>query len=93
MGTENYDDPKLSEISPKRHVADITIPLLLVHGKDDLVVPIDQSEAMEAAMNAAGKPVTFVKLDSEDHWGSRAETRTKMLQTVVQFLEANNPPN
>ncbi|HXC54638.1 MAG TPA: S9 family peptidase [Rhizomicrobium sp.] len=93
MGVASADDAKLSEISPLHHVAQETIPILLIHGKDDTVVPIDQSEAMAAALTAAGKPVTFLKLDREDHWLSNAETRQQMLQATVAFLEANNPAN
>ena len=93
MGTDNIDDPKLAEISPISHVADVQIPILLTHGKDDTVVPIDQSEEMEAALRAAGKPVTLVKLDGEDHWLSTSETRLQMLKATIDFLEANNPPN
>lgn len=92
MGVTSPDDPKLAEISPLAHVADVSIPVLLIHGKDDTVVPIEQSEQMAAAMQAAGKPVTFVKLDREDHWLSNADTRQRMLAETVKFLEANNPP-
>ena len=93
MGVTNYDDPKLNDISPLRHAADAAIPILLIHGKDDTVVPIEQSEQMEAALRAAGKPVTFVKLDGEDHWLSKMESRQQMLSAMVTFIEANNPPN
>jgi len=93
MGSQSIDDPKLAEISPLHHAADATIPILLIHGKDDTVVPIDQSEAMEAALKAAGKPVTLIKLEREDHWLSTTETRLQMLKATVDFLEANNPPN
>jgi dipeptidyl aminopeptidase/acylaminoacyl peptidase len=93
MGADNIDDPKLATISPIAHIADVQIPILLIHGQDDTVVPIEQSEAMDAALRAAGKPVTFVKLDGEDHWLSKPETRLQMLKATVAFLEANNPPN
>jgi hypothetical protein len=33
------------------------------------------------------------KLDGEDHWLSRGETRLKMLTGAVAFLEKNSPPN
>jgi dipeptidyl aminopeptidase/acylaminoacyl peptidase len=92
MGAKDYNDPKLSEVSPLAHAADVGIPILIIHGKDDTVVPISQSEAMEDALKKAGKPVTFIRLEGEDHWLSKAETRLQMLQATVQFLEANNPP-
>jgi len=47
---------------------------------------------MADALKRAGKTYSFVTLDSEDHWGSRSETRLKLLQTVMDFLLKNNPP-
>ena len=93
MGAENPDDPKLNEISPLHHVADVTIPVLLIHGTNDTVVPIDQSEVFDSAMRDAGKDVTFIKLNREDHWLSTSETRVQMLKATVDFLVKNNPPN
>jgi dipeptidyl aminopeptidase/acylaminoacyl peptidase len=93
MGVENRDDPKLLEISPLSHADNADAPILLIHGSDDTVVPIEQSEDMADALKAAGKPVTFIKLKSEDHWLSRTETREQMLSATVDFLERNNPPN
>lgn len=93
MGVENFDDPRLSEISPVAHAAQADIPVLLIHGSNDTVVPFSQSEEMESALRDAGKKVSFVKLDSEDHWLSRSETREQMLSASVAFLEKNNPAN
>jgi dipeptidyl aminopeptidase/acylaminoacyl peptidase len=92
MGGTADDEAKLAEISPLAHAASADAPILLIHGTDDTVVPIEQSEAMSRALQGAGKPVGFVKLDGEDHWLSRAETRERMLAETVKFLEANNPP-
>jgi dipeptidyl aminopeptidase/acylaminoacyl peptidase len=92
MGTTGANDPALDAISPIKHLDKETIPLLLVHGKDDTVVPIDQSEDMADAMRRAGKNVTFVKLDGEDHWLSRTATRQAMLKAIADFLRTNNPP-
>ena len=93
MGASATNDPKLDEISPLHHVADVDIPVLLIHGSNDTVVPIDQSELFDTALRAAGKPVTFVKLNREDHWLSTSATRTEMLKATVDFLKANNPPD
>ena len=92
MGAEDPKSPVLDEISPAMHVDRITIPILMVHGKDDTVVPLAQTSYMERALKAAGKPVETVIMPGEDHWLSQGETRLKMLQSVVAFLEKNNPP-
>ena len=83
----------MGEISPAKHADAATVPILLIHGKDDTVVPYAQSEEMASALRAAGKPVEFVTLKGEDHWLSEGETRLQMLQATVAFLEKNNPPN
>ncbi len=82
----------LDEISPASHADKVTIPILLVHGKDDTVVPYQQSQIMADALTKAGKPFEFVTLKAEDHWLSRGATRLQMLQAVVAFLEKYNPP-
>jgi dipeptidyl aminopeptidase/acylaminoacyl peptidase len=82
-------DPKLAAVSPIHSVATIRVPILLLHGTGDSVVPFSQSEQMWKALQAAGKSVQFVRLDSEDHWLSRTETRVRVLKELETFLAAN----
>ncbi len=93
MGVEGEDESGLDAYSPAIQVAKIKGPVLLIHGKDDLVVPYEQSQFMADALSAAGKPAEMVTLAAEDHWLSRGATRTQMLQATVTFLEKANPPN
>jgi dipeptidyl aminopeptidase/acylaminoacyl peptidase len=93
MGTADQKDPALIAISPIEHVAAVTVPVLLIHGRDDTVVPFEQSDVMLSALRRAGKTATLVTMKHEDHWLSRGETRLQMLQATVDFLKANNPPN
>ena len=92
LGVSNRKDPRLDEISPIRHIDSIKVPVLLIHGKDDTVVPFDQSDDMADALRKAGKEVQFVTLKDEDHWLSRGNTRLQMLQATVAFLKKYNPP-
>ena len=91
MGAARLNDRALDELSPAHLAASVDSPLLLIHGRDDTVVPIEQSRVMAEALRRAGKPVEFVELPGEDHWLSRSETRLQMLAATVRFLEANNP--
>ncbi len=93
MGADGASDPILAEISPITHVDKVTIPLLLIHGKDDTVVPLEQSQIMAEAMRKAGKPVELLVMTGEDHWLSRGETRQQMLKATMAFIEKHNPPN
>jgi dipeptidyl aminopeptidase/acylaminoacyl peptidase len=92
MGVTGPGDPGLSRISPIDHVDAINVPVLLIHGRDDTVVPFEQSEVMFKALRRSQKSVELVVLDHEDHWLSRSETRLQMLKSTVAFLRAHNPP-
>lgn len=91
LGVKNFGDPLLSQISPY-HLADgADAPVLLIHGDNDVAVPIEQSRIMADALAAAHKPVQMVVLRGEDHRLSRSDTRQQMLEAAVGFIEANNP--
>lgn len=92
MGADFRQRRELDAVSPARQAARASAPILLIHGKDDTVVPYAQTAEMERALRAAGKPVEVVTLSGEDHWLSRGDTRLLMLRSAVAFVERHNPP-
>lgn len=82
----------LKDVSPRRFAADADAPIMLIHGKDDVVVPYRQSAIMADALKDAGKPYELVSLVGEDHWLSKSVTRQQMLEALVAFVEKHNPP-
>ncbi|WP_404480689.1 alpha/beta hydrolase family protein [Novosphingobium sp. BL-52-GroH] len=89
---EQLGDPKgYDQVSPRRFAAKADAPVLLIHGKDDTVVPYKQSQVMADALKDAGKPYELVTLEGEDHWLSREETRKRMLSETMRFVQKNNP--
>jgi len=86
------DRKTLDEISPIRHVDKVTVPVLLVHGRDDTVVEVAQSRQMARALKNAGKDVTYVELQGEDHWQSVESSRLDMAKAIISFIEKHNPP-
>jgi dipeptidyl aminopeptidase/acylaminoacyl peptidase len=93
LGVSGPDDPLLGAISPIRHLDAVNVPVLLIHGRDDTVVPFEQSSVMFDALRHEKKDIEFVTLRNEDHWLSRSETRLQMLEACVAFLRAHNPPD
>jgi len=91
-GAKGSEDPVLERLSPDAHASSVNVPVLLIHGRDDTVVPFQQSELMLDALRRAHKPVELVTLKHEDHWLSRSETRLQMLEASVRFLRTYNPP-
>lgn len=93
MGATGASDPNLDTISPVKHLDAVTAPVMLIHGRDDTIVPFEQSQEMYDALKHANKPVELVELKHEDHWLSSSETRLHMLQASVAFLRRYNPPD
>ena len=81
------------EVSPRRSADKAEVPILLIHGRDDTVVPFEQSKKMADALKAKRMLYKLVELAGEDHWLSRSETRKRMLEEAVAFLQEYNPPD
>jgi len=81
------------DLSPIRHADQADAPILLIHGKDDTVIPMDQSDNMEHALKASGKPVERLTLPGLDHWMLKEDARIAMIKASVAFVEKYNPPD
>jgi dipeptidyl aminopeptidase/acylaminoacyl peptidase len=84
MGAD--DKEHLRKISPLRHADQVKVPILLLHGIEDTVVPVEQSRRMSARLERAKRDVKYVELGGDDHWLSSASTRTQMLREIETFL-------
>jgi len=82
-----------SAVSPRNFAARADAPILLIHGRDDTVVPFRQTDQMADALKDAGKTYKFVVLKHEDHWLSSADTRLQMLQEALEWVQKYDPPN
>ena len=87
IGSRFRDGPALDAVSPLKIADRAGPPILLIHGKDDVVVPVGQSLGMRNALRDAGKPHEYVELKGEDHWLSTSAARTEMLQRSIAFID------
>ncbi|MGX1690023.1 S9 family peptidase [Microbacterium sp. NPDC055442] len=76
------------ERSPLSRPALFRVPLLLLQGADDRVVPPAQSEAVRDALAAHGVPHAYVLYEGEGHGFRKAETVVHALETELAFLGA-----
>lgn len=93
LGIDKGGERVLDEISPIQFAKRADAPLLLIHGKDDTVVPIAQSGMMQSALESAGKPVEYIRMEGEDHWLSHEPTRMTLVKESVAFVLKHNPPD
>ena len=91
IGDPRADQAAIEAASPLRRADSWRIPLLLIHGEEDEVVPVAQSRTLERALRRAGKPVRFVELEGAEHNGwSRAQEITVMTE-MEAFLREHMP--
>jgi len=83
----------LEGVSPLNNASKVGIPLLLIHGKKDQRVPVDQSRDMARALEKAGKNVTYIEQPKGDHHFSRDEDMVQFLLESEKFLDQYNPAN
>jgi dipeptidyl aminopeptidase/acylaminoacyl peptidase len=84
--------PDVVAASPARIAENIRIPVLLLHGDQDTVVPISQSERMEKALKRLRRPYRYVVMPGETHFLERAASRQLMLEEIERFLATHLQP-
>ena len=93
MGVKSWSERELNDISPIKLAARADAPILLIHGDDDTVVPLQQSQDMAKALTAAGKTVDLQVLPGADHWLLEEDQRVAMLKASVAFVLKYDPPD
>lgn len=91
IGDPRKDKDKLNATSPAKLADRIICPVLLTHGVDDDIVPIKQSEIMAKAMDKAGVPYEFVRLEESSHNYRSDEDERKEYEAMLAFLDKHLP--
>ena len=79
--------------SPVHQIAKLDVPILLIHGKSDHNVDIEQFNDAQHALQGAGQTYeTFVKAD-EGHGFYKPEDQEEAYDRMKTFLLKYNPPN
>jgi dipeptidyl aminopeptidase/acylaminoacyl peptidase len=81
--------PHVRAGSPLQNVGRISVPVLMFHGTRDTNVGIAQSQRMDAALRAAGKPSELVVFDGLEHDLADSAARVRMLGQIDTFLRTS----
>jgi dipeptidyl aminopeptidase/acylaminoacyl peptidase len=76
----------LRRISPLTNSDRITVPLLVVHGKNDPRVPLSEAEQMVNKLRAKGREVWYLVAADEGHGYRKKQNRDAYYATFAQFL-------
>ena len=82
-----YD--KVKERSPVYHVDKLKADLFIVHGGEDVRVPIINAEILEEKLKEAGKDYITMYKDEEGHGFSKPKNRVELYKKILKFLDKN----
>jgi dipeptidyl aminopeptidase/acylaminoacyl peptidase len=74
--------------SPVYHAEQFTVPVLLLQGSADPVVPAEQARGMAQRLQELGKPVTVVEFEGEGHGFRRAENLARAYHAELDFTDS-----
>ena len=72
--------------SPLNHLDGFKVPVIVLQGADDPIVPPNQSERIVAALRARHVPVAYVLYPGESHGFRKPETIINSLQAELSFF-------
>jgi dipeptidyl aminopeptidase/acylaminoacyl peptidase len=88
---EGEERTDLDAVSPAAHPEMLRVPLLLVHGEQDINVPVDQARRLLRALQRRGANVESVFYPKSGHGFNDAGELADYLRRVEAFLARHNP--
>ncbi|MEE1618410.1 dipeptidyl-peptidase 5 [Brachybacterium sp. J153] len=73
------------ERAPLNHIDELEVPVLLLQGDEDRIVPPSQSEAFRDALAAKGIPHAYLLFEGEQHGFRKAETIVTAIEASLSF--------
>jgi dipeptidyl aminopeptidase/acylaminoacyl peptidase len=83
------DSAKLKADSPRRHVENVNIPVLMIHGDHDYTVTYEQTKMMASALKSAGKQFKVVKIEDADHYYTEDSDKRTLYTELETFLNSH----
>ncbi|HWF43629.1 MAG TPA: S9 family peptidase [Candidatus Kapabacteria bacterium] len=87
VGDPQKDSVMLASASPVFHADRIKVPMLVLQGKNDPRVNINESDQMVNALKARGIDVTYIVKNNEGHGFHDEENRFDAYEAMESFLE------
>src|SRR5690606_35240530 len=85
------DKAQLKKTSPVRMAEQIKIPVLLIHGDDDSIVPVSQSRIMAQALKKHNKNYEYIELEGGSHNLDYLPHRKQTFEAMEKFLNKYLP--
>jgi dipeptidyl aminopeptidase/acylaminoacyl peptidase len=89
IGNPNVDLDKMKANSPLYRAADLNVPLMLIHGTEDVRVDYEHTRRMMRVLDFAGRPPIVIELEGAGHGIDAPEQRRKAWRAIAGFLRTH----
>lgn len=89
IGDPNTQLEEMKATSPLYHYRELKVPVMLVHGTDDLRVDYEHTLRLERMLTIDGRPPVGMVFDKEGHGMERIDDIEAMWNGVAGFLQAH----
>ncbi len=86
IGTYPQHRERYVERSPINHIDSINVPLIVLQGGQDVIVPPSQSEMIVAALRTKGITVEYLLFEEEQHGFRQAKNIVRALEAELAFF-------
>lgn len=87
IGDPRAEREAIDAVSPIRRIDEVGIPVLLMHGSADEIVPVQQSRELNKALEKAGKRVKYVEFEGQRHEGWDTKIELRQIEEAIAFLK------
>ena len=87
MGNPNEDAAAIRDTSPLYRYTELSIPVMLAHGREDQRVDFEHSRRISRMLRLAGRPPVELYFDEEGHGVVDPANRTALWKRVGEFLD------
>jgi dipeptidyl aminopeptidase/acylaminoacyl peptidase len=86
IGDPEKDEEKLKAISPFYFADKIIAPVLIIHGKDDRIVPLKQAKKIISELEKTGRKPETLFISNEGHGFAKEKSRVAEYRAIEAFL-------
>lgn len=87
IGNPKLDRVALDAASPAMRAGEVRVPILLMHGEFDEIVPPEQSRDMRKALEKAGKTVRYIEFAGQGHRRWDTDEEIRQIEESIAFLK------
>ena len=92
IGNPNTQLDIMQKNSPLYRYRELAVPVLLIHGREDLRVDYEHTRRLVRMLNLAGRPPALIELANEGHGLDDDADKTRVWGAIAGFLRAHLDP-